>query len=379
MEMQKLPQLQGCIDKLSLGKTPKITVITATYNLIKGGRKEYFKKCVESIYKQNYPNIEHLIIDGASDDGTLDLIKEVASNSTLISEPDKGIYDAFNKGVKKAQGEYAVFLNSDDYFTDENSLSASMKCLTGSNADFSYSDCYFVDENDEIKNIFYAKMEAFFYNMPFCHQTMITKKSSLLKTGLFDLRYKISADYDLIVKLILNGASFVKTPQVTVNFRNCGLCCSDSDNSTKESEQILKKHFKDALSTIDDIDHIRKNFIVPKALLKTIENSKTDMLLKQSILHLAQSGYDYGNYVIFEPVITYKKALKKLKIFYIPFTVKIRQNCKKFYLFNKIKIFEIKNTASKTIYKLLNIPVVGIRKNCNEFGLYLFTIPILKR
>lgn len=379
METQNPPQLKSCVEKLSSGKTPKITVVTATYNLIKGGREEYFKKCVESVYKQNYSNIEHLIIDGASDDGTLDLIKKVATKSTVVSEPDKGIYDAFNKGVKKAQGDYIVFLNSDDYFTDENSISCSMKYLTSSNADFSYSDCYFVDESDEIKNIFYAKMEIFFYGMPFCHQTMITKKSAIIKAGGFDTKYKIAADYNLIMNLVLNGASFVKVPQVTVNFRNCGLCCAEVTEGKKEGEQVLRKYFKDALSNVDDIEYARQNFIVPKELIKTIENSKADMILKKNIADLAKNGYNLGDFVIFEGINAYTKAFKKLRLLYIPFTVKIRQSCKKFYLFKKIKLFEIAKTDGKTLYKLLNIPVVGIKSNCNEFALYLFTVPIFKR
>ena len=125
MKKTHSPYIQNLIKELSEDKMPKITIVTATYNLIKAGRKEFFKKCIESIYSQTYKNFEHIIIDGASDDGTLDLIKEIAPRSTVISEPDKGIYDAFNKGVKKASGEYVHFLNSDDYYTDKKSLEIS--------------------------------------------------------------------------------------------------------------------------------------------------------------------------------------------------------------------------------------------------------------
>ena len=74
---------------------PPITVITATYNLIKNGRKEFFKQCLESVHNQTYPNIEHLIIDGASSDGTVEMLQEYADKGWIkyISEPDSGIYD----------------------------------------------------------------------------------------------------------------------------------------------------------------------------------------------------------------------------------------------------------------------------------------------
>ena len=94
-------------------KLPKVTVVTATYNLIKDGREKFFRQCVESIHNQTYKNIEHLVIDGASKDGTIDLIKEYADKGWIkyVSEPDKGMCDAMNKGIKIATGEYVAILN----------------------------------------------------------------------------------------------------------------------------------------------------------------------------------------------------------------------------------------------------------------------------
>ena len=99
-------------------KKPKVTVITATYNLIKNGREKSFRQCVESVHHQTYKNIEHLIIDGASTDGTLELIAEYEKKGWLrcVSEPDKGMADAMNKGIQKASGEYVIILISDDYY-----------------------------------------------------------------------------------------------------------------------------------------------------------------------------------------------------------------------------------------------------------------------
>ena len=86
------------------GLFPKVTVVTVTRNLIKNGREQYFRQCLESVYEQVYSNVEHIVIDGASNDGTLDILKEYQKKKwiTYYSEPDNGIYDAMNKGIKKA-------------------------------------------------------------------------------------------------------------------------------------------------------------------------------------------------------------------------------------------------------------------------------------
>ena len=94
---------------------PLVSIITVTRNLIDAGRKDFFRQCVESVRMQDYPNIEHLIIDGASTDGTVDLLKEM--NVNYISEPDAGIYTAINKGISLSEGKYVAFLNSDDFYT----------------------------------------------------------------------------------------------------------------------------------------------------------------------------------------------------------------------------------------------------------------------
>lgn len=375
MKKTHSPHIQNLIKELSEDKMPKITIVTATYNLIKAGRKEFFKKCIESIYSQTYKNFEHIIIDGASDDGTLDLIKEIAPRSTVISEPDKGIYDAFNKGVKKASGEYVHFLNSDDYYTDKKSLEISAKYLSATDADFSCSDCYFVDENDKITNVFYAEPEVFFYYIPFCHQSMIVKKEALVKAGFFDTKYKIAADYNLIIDLILNGASFVKIPGSITNFRNCGVS-SNTINTDIENEEIIRKYFKKEVSSIKNLVNAKHIFLVPKALIESIMNSRADITIKQEIARLAERGTNFGKYILFKKHFSYEKSIKKLKFMLIPFRIKTCRYPRN--LGAVEKIFKIEYTNDKTVYRLFGIPFVSVRNNQSEFALYLFNIPVIK-
>ena len=121
---------------------PLVTVITATYNLIKSKREKFIIQCLESVHNQHYSNIEHIVIDGASDDGTLPLLKKYESLGwiKLFSEPDTGIYDAMNKGILKANGKYVSILNSDDFFHDPEGIAISVRLLEENDADYSYAD-----------------------------------------------------------------------------------------------------------------------------------------------------------------------------------------------------------------------------------------------
>ncbi len=116
-----------------------VTIVTATYNLFKAGRSEYFRQCAESVHAQTYGHIEHIVVDGASTDGTLGLLKEYEDKGWLrvFSEPDKGIYDAFNKALARARGKYIAFLNSDDWWHDATGVEQSVHMLELTGAAFS--------------------------------------------------------------------------------------------------------------------------------------------------------------------------------------------------------------------------------------------------
>ena len=110
---------------------PLVSIITITFNIISNSRKKLFVKCLESVHKQTYKNIEHVVIDGASKDRTVDLIKKYVKKGWVkyISEPDEGIYDAMNKGIKLAKGKYISFLNSDDYYSGKTGIEMSVETL----------------------------------------------------------------------------------------------------------------------------------------------------------------------------------------------------------------------------------------------------------
>lgn len=225
---------------------PLVTIVTITFNLVKAGREKTFRQCLESVHDQTYKNIEHMIIDGASKDGTVDLIKEYVQKGWIkyISEPDNGIYDAMNKGIKMANGEYVAFLNSDDYYHKNNGIEASIEALKKSGADFSYAPVIIINEDgSEFGANHYQsrpKISNVFFVMPFCHQTMFTKKSVMFAEGMFDTNFKNASDYDFLLRLCLKRYESVFVDFAFVTYRLGGLSDSNQEQSINE---VTKSYF----------------------------------------------------------------------------------------------------------------------------------------
>lgn len=174
---------------------PLVTVVTITYNLINAGREKFIRQCIDCVRVQTYKNVEHIIIDGASTDGTLEIFKDYPWLK-VFSEPDKGIYDAMNKGVAKASGKYIVFLNSDDLWHDNRAVEESVKALEENNADFSYAPCTYLDENNKFVGYLYPLWKRF---LPGCHFVI---KLCLLKLNSSNLMILIKVQEISILFLI---------------------------------------------------------------------------------------------------------------------------------------------------------------------------------
>lgn len=266
---------------------PLVSIVTVTYNLVQNGRSEYIRQCIESVYNQTYKNIEHIIIDGASNDGTLDIIREYENKGWLksFSEPDKGIYFAMNKGIDKAKGKYIVFLNSDDFWHDKNGIEESVKLLEKENADFSYANCNYLDKDDNFLGVLSPTVHKFFVRMPFCHQTMLTKTALLRDLSKFDVNYKSSADYDFVLKLILSGAKGVQIPLNFTSYRWIGFSATQASSvGDTECKNIFKKLYKDKYQLSDEqCLELWNNHILQKDFLsKIMEN--IDEKIKETIV-----------------------------------------------------------------------------------------------
>jgi len=226
----------------------KISVITVTRN-----SEKTLQDCISSVAKQSYKNFEHIIIDGASSDETLKLLKKNSNYISLVlSEPDKGIYDAMNKGVNLANGDIIGFLNSDDFYSSNFVLSSVAKIFEEKSfIEATYSDLIYVDKVNPSRIIRYWKSSQFNsglfskgWSPP--HPTFFVRKSVYKLYGNFDLNYFIASDIELMMRFLeVHKISSHYVPEIWVNMRIGGL----SNNSlltilTQNIEVLraLKKH-----------------------------------------------------------------------------------------------------------------------------------------
>ena len=202
---------------------PLVTVVTATWNILKNHREAQFRQCIESVHAQTYSRIEHLVIDNASDDGTLEILKEYADKGwiTFRSEKDNGIYDAMNKGIAESKGTFVNFLNSDDYFHDERAIERSMAQLMKSQADYSYADTRVLSV-DEKEVSWKGDISKLLISMHYCHQTMFVRTDVLKSLGGFDTSYHVAADSDLMIRLYAQGYKHTYLPACFLTYREGG-------------------------------------------------------------------------------------------------------------------------------------------------------------
>lgn len=202
----------------------KISIITVVYNNV-----ATIRNAIESVLAQNYSNVEYIIIDGASTDGTLDIIKEfIGRIHTVISEKDFGLYDAMNKGILAATGEIVGILNSDDFFYDNNVLTKITSAFINSDIDATVADIVFVKENSlnkVLRKYSAAKWKpskfAWGYMPP--HPSFFVKRSLFNKLGLYKTDYKIAADYELLIRyLFVNKVRWKYLPMITTKMRMGG-------------------------------------------------------------------------------------------------------------------------------------------------------------
>jgi glycosyltransferase involved in cell wall biosynthesis len=173
---------------------PLISIITVVYNGV-----ATLEQTILSIINQTYKNIEYIIIDGGSTDGTIDIIKKYEKHLAYwISEPDKGIYYAMNKGIDKATGEWINFMNSGDWFYNENVISSIF------NNDYSNYDLVYGNTEKRYLDKTVIERAGKFWKTGIVHQSIFSK-TSLNKIYKFNTNYKISADFDFTYKIFLKG------------------------------------------------------------------------------------------------------------------------------------------------------------------------------
>ena len=192
---------------------PKISVVTVCYNAVNS-----IEKTILSVITQTYQNIEYIIIDGASTDGTIDVVKKYREQiAYFVSEPDKGIYDAMNKGIMAATGDWINFMNSGDSFASAYTLSDVFKKFTEyDDISVLYGDmrCCYSGSPLVIKP---KPLSTLNYRMAFCHQSSFVRSAVLKECG-FNLKYRYVADYALFHNLYFSGKRFHYLPIVVSDY-----------------------------------------------------------------------------------------------------------------------------------------------------------------
>ena len=238
-----------------------ISIITATYNSVATLRDTF-----ESILAQTYHDIEYIVVDGASTDGTIDLIKEYAprfgARMRWVSESDKGLYDAMNKGIGMATGDVVGILNSDDFYTSNNVLETIAHTLLRTHCDAVYGDVHYVSPSDTSKCVRYYSSKPFrraWMRMGFmpAHPSFYCKRSIYEQFGTFDLTFKVAADFENLLRLIYQSRismSYIEKDFVTM--RTGGA----STSGWRSHWQITKDHLR----------ALRKNHIYSNVFLLAI-------------------------------------------------------------------------------------------------------------
>lgn len=222
---------------------PKFSIITVTYNA-----EKVLEDTIQSIVTQTYKNVEYILVDGGSTDGTLDIINKYRTHiHTVVSEPDKGLYDAMNKGIRLATGDYLCFLNAGDGFHEDDTLQLMVHSISGTALpDVIYGETEIVDAEGHFvcKRRLAAPerltWKSFKKGMLVCHQAFFARRD-LVES--YDLSYRFSADFDWCIRIMKKAKVLHNTHLTLIDYLNEGMTTRNHKASLKERFRIMAKHY----------------------------------------------------------------------------------------------------------------------------------------
>lgn len=220
---------------------PKISIITVVFN-----SEKLIERTILNVIQQSYSNIEYIIIDGGSRDNTLSIIKKYESKiAVIVSEADKGLYDAMNKGIRLATGDYVWFMNSGDLFYETDTLKKIVENFSAG-ADVYYGQTAIINENNEITGMRHKTApkiltwKSLRMGMVVCHQAFMVKRDICEP---FDLQYKHAADIDWMIRVLKKSKHIVFTDLILCRFLSDGHSAKYRKYGLKERFSIQKKHY----------------------------------------------------------------------------------------------------------------------------------------
>ena len=224
---------------------PKFSIITVTFNAGK-----VLEDTIQSVVFQTYRNVEYIIVDGGSTDNTLEIAGKYHDRiSKVISEPDKGLYDAMNKGIRLATGDYLCFLNAGDELHENETLQKMVHTLKGKELpDVIYGETAIVDEKSHFLHMRRLSTperlnwKSFKQGMLVCHQAFFARRE-LAINECYDLRYRFSADFDWCIRIMKKAKCLHNTRLTIIDYLNEGMTTRNHKASLKERFRIMAKHY----------------------------------------------------------------------------------------------------------------------------------------
>ena len=224
---------------------PTFSIITVTYNAGK-----VLEDTILSVISQTYRNVEYIIVDGNSKDNTLEIIGKYSKHiSKMVSEPDKGLYDAMNKGIRMATGDYLCFLNAGDKFHEKETLQQIAETLKDKDLpDVIYGETAIVDEDGNFLHMRRLSTperlnwKSFKQGMLVCHQAFLAKRELALKYP-YDMQYRFSADFDWCIRIMKEAKCLHNTRLTLIDYLNEGMTTRNHKASLKERFRIMAKHY----------------------------------------------------------------------------------------------------------------------------------------
>lgn len=222
---------------------PRISIITICYNAA-----STITRTLRSVSAQTYPNIQYLIIDGASKDNTLELVRELAPEAEIYSERDKGIYDAMNKGLDRATGDYVWYVNAGDALVSPTTVEDLIRatCTGDSLPDVLYGDTRLIDAEGHdlglrrLRPPHQLDWRSFRSGMLVCHQAFVAKRSI---SPHYDLRYRFSADVDWCIRVLKEAKTTAFYPEPIALYLNEGTTTANHRASLIERFHVMRHHY----------------------------------------------------------------------------------------------------------------------------------------
>lgn len=220
----------------------KVSIITVSFNSAKT-----IADTIDSVLSQDFPEIEYIIVDGCSTDGTVDIIRQNENRiSQWVSEKDQGMYDAMNKGIAMATGDVIGILNSDDIYMNTHVISDLMHLMQSQNTEVVFADLILVDSSNQNRIIRYYDSGRFhpskfkFGWMP-AHPTVFVKRELYQRVGKFSTTYQIAADYEMLIRMLaIEKASYAYYPKPVVRMRSGGASTSGVSRNWILNQEIIR-------------------------------------------------------------------------------------------------------------------------------------------